>query len=348
MSYKDRRPLCRPGNVPATLPTCVRHPEYKEACAEWFCIPSESKALAESEREYSEEIVQYAGYPHDRFRPAPPVPLCPYPHPLPSVGRPIQIVPFTPLYRKTLPTVPSLIGGREYYDSLTESFKTRFPGESHAPRAGTVQTDWDGVTLVTAGLDPTQLEALVFPGGYMRGLHQLYNCLLPFADPFFPTQLEIEYWNWMVYLHVRRMLGVVSPVVNDRCKYIQAQQYLEHLTTNLGTGGWQGIPAPDPYFGPYPNPNPIAGTPTFDCASQIPYNDNPGAPCCTYGGYVLQAELSSGLNWSNLFARMVLQVLRYGLSNPNVNLFLNASSFGVAYSRRHNMIHLPRVLFTFS
>lgn len=57
--YGNARPVCTGG--PSKLPLCTRHPVLVQFCAEWFCVPSESKALAESEKMNNQELLEYLG-----------------------------------------------------------------------------------------------------------------------------------------------------------------------------------------------------------------------------------------------------------------------------------------------
>jgi hypothetical protein len=123
-----------------------------------------------------------------------------------------------------------------------------FHGVNGNNTAGGVYYDWDGTTYKTPFIVDTADAAAkaahradwynwLFPqtGGsnyVMRGLKQLYEANLPFADEYNPTVKEFEDWSLLVLNHFRTLMSL-DPVTYDQSLFIQAQLSNERKTTSL-------------------------------------------------------------------------------------------------------------------
>lgn len=163
---------------------------------------------------------------------------------------------FTPKYR----------GGQ----NLTLAFLDK--NTSHDPAASIGYTDnnawydWDGVTVKSMWLAEPATEAeklahrldwysFVFPnwdkGNFtIRGLKQLYDTHLPFANPSAPTVGEFERWNNIVLNHFRTLVGL-QPAVPVQELFIKTQWSRERKQTTI----WDSYGGtPDSAYGPCPVP----------------------------------------------------------------------------------------------
>lgn len=107
--------------------------------------------------------------------------------------------------------------------------------------------DWDGVTTKSLffPITYTQAEAeahrkdwydFIFPdrvnSNYaIRGLKQLYERFLPFADPTSPTIAEYEFWQEIVFKHFRHLAGLNTVELNQDL-VIQVRWADERKNTN--------------------------------------------------------------------------------------------------------------------
>lgn len=228
------------------------------------------------------------------------------------------------------------IGGYDAIQEYTDLFRFYNPTAPHAPIEGEVYPIWDGIPVDYAGKTQEELQSVLFvhegTSGNLKGLEQLYNEVQPFSDPMNPDVTEIEYWNYKVLCHVRKMLNINVDIVLDRCKHLFAQFALEYMDAN---GPASVLPVATSYkscseqafYDPDYIEPPFQGAPPFE--SELPCCEAEGV---CYHTWMPPAAATFGpkLSWFWLFQRM----LRHFLSN-NVQTFLNivaADSIGVAWN----------------
>lgn len=146
--------------------------------------------------------------------------------------------------------------------------------------------EWDGVTTfpIWVPTSATQAEKeahrtawfdYVFPGYdtgnfCMRGLKQLYEANLPFADPYHPTVHEWELWNDKV-LNLFRTLSGLTQAIPTQQLYIQCAWTKERKTTNMWDAEYPGTL--DSAYGPC-----LGGSNIHCGATFIPSNLNDQSP----------------------------------------------------------------------
>ena len=145
----------------------------------------------------------------------------------------------TPLYR----------GGQN--DILIYLDRSSFHGVNGNNTGGGVYYDWDGVTTKSVFIvnTATDTERAAFRSDWynwlfpqdngsnyvMRGLKQLYEEVLPFADEYNPTVKEFEDWNVFVINHFRMLLGL-NAATPSQSLFIQATWSDERKDTSLWDG----------------------------------------------------------------------------------------------------------------
>lgn len=160
-----------------------------------------------------------------------------------------------------------------------------FHGVNGNNTAGGIYYPWDGVTTKTPFIVSTATSTekaahrsdwynWLFPqtagSNYViRGLKELYEATLPFADEYNPTVKEFEDWNLIVLNHFRTLMSL-NPVSYDQKLFIQAKFSDERK--NLGL--WDSYTGTlDSAYGPcIPGTNLHCGS-TFipNTAEQQPY-----------------------------------------------------------------------------
>lgn len=165
--------------------------------------------------------------------------ITPPPPPTSVPTGPCQLVTSSRQYTPTHEPADMLYGSSaiEYMTKLTVS-----KGFRHDPKGITwlaasewENSKWDGVTI----WDPCKMNIddvckALFPGkGWtMRGLGQLYDELQPFADPSAPTVREIEDWNLEVIRLFRRLMGIKTPIYNDRNMFLRSHWSTERKASS--------------------------------------------------------------------------------------------------------------------
>jgi len=111
---------------------------------------------------------------------------------------------------------------------------------------------WDGTTTFPIWIEDTATEAekeahrsawyyFMFPddGFCMRGLKQLYDANMPFADEANPTVREFEVWNDKVLNHFRMLSGLNAATPSQEL-YIMCQWSRERKQTTLWDTDYPG------------------------------------------------------------------------------------------------------------
>lgn len=242
--------------------------------------------------------------------------------------------PYTPLYRlpQTSTFNPSGIsvgGETEVNLQTTRSLTLYLPGNGHKPDPA-VQVPWDHIPFDRVGVPIANVRAFLFPADtiHIRGIHELFTQVHPFANIFSPTVAEIEYWNYRVLVHLRNLLGVTIPLVPDRCYMLYAQFVLEHITLTQGTGAipqWSNLP--------------VANT-IKTCAEQISYSTQPAA-CCLPLGRVTNYRFAIR-NWAVFMSRLIYKSIEgtqfSGLQATVLEELLTTTKFGLAHNSQSNNV----------
>jgi hypothetical protein len=185
-------------------------------------------------------------------------------NPLPSVPQPRQLTSF---YSPNMPMLGE--GAYAYMTNRTTQYNmSHHPDVFWIPKADWDNSTWDGVTV----WDPRKIGIAaackgLFPTGnrfVMRGLHQLYYQIKPFADPDKPTIPEIEAWNLEVIRLFRRLMGITTPIENSRPLFLRAHWSDEQKYTRM----WEAKAG----YSCVGNPEPHCGAPWIpSCEDQKPY-----------------------------------------------------------------------------
>lgn len=240
----------------------------------------------------------------------------------------------TPVYRG---------GQNKALEYLDKSVHHGISGNLSTPWTSVYYTDgtwyeWDGVTTKSPFIVDTATAAekaahradwynWLFPGDAngnyaIRGLKQLYESTLPFADEYNPTPSELERWNDLVINHFRTLLGL-NPAVPMQELFIRSKWSDERKTTSLWDTSYPGTL--DSAYGPC-----IGGTNTH-CGSlfvpgysdQLPYwNDwNYNYPCFPehpeIGTYAESEAI--GTWWNGTAVTSMSRVLRNLVRNGNTS-----------------------------
>lgn len=142
---------------------------------------------------------------------------------------------------------------------------------------------------------PKEMLNWIFPsygaaryGGLaMRGLDKVYDQVKPFKDENNPTVQEIEEWNRIVILHFRRLMGITTPLENDRCFYLKTQWANERHYSTI----WDAL-----YPGTCQGSTDLHCGFTFepDCKDQTKYIVN-GGTCCPKSGSKIEGISGAAL-----------------------------------------------------
>lgn len=92
----------------------------------------------------------------------------------------------------------------------------------------------------------------VFPKKILRGVLQLYEAKKPFCDPDNPTVYEIEQWNLEVIRHLRKVMGITTPVVYMKELFVKSRLSDEKKFSSYWNEGV--MCNPDKYWGDFNNP----------------------------------------------------------------------------------------------
>ena len=163
------------------------------------------------------------------------------------------------------------------------------PGMRHDPEGITWLLpanwlNWNGITFTSEYNNKAALLSWIWPRPWqMRGLRQEFYSDPPFADNLAPTPLEIENWNIRVIRLFRRLLGITTPISNQRSLYLKAHWADERKNTTMWDTLYPG-PNASPY-GPCVGVNEAHCGATFlpNCNHQLPYLSQ-GEPCVVASG----------------------------------------------------------------
>jgi hypothetical protein len=228
----------------------------------------------------------------------------------PPVGACNDLGQLTPNYS------PANIGGAadiNYATSVSQAVASVISQDPYGFWAGNEATwnsvaYWDGVPMDVSGwpTSPTtaQLAAFIYPdSNHMRGLHQHFYNINPFADNTAPTVEEIDQWNVEVIRHLRKLVGNTTPVGGSRCLFLRAQWNEEkHWSTIWDSPPYDGWICPhtgpvDPHCGAAFIPN---------AADQLPYLDQMDDVVCSQkSGAEGMSTINTNIPWSIKLARTI-------------------------------------------
>nr|UOF78738.1 hypothetical protein [Cressdnaviricota sp.] len=194
---------------------------------------------------------------------------------------------------------------------------------------------WDGTTTYDpCTLTKQQLVAAIFPKfGIMRGLKELFYSINPFQDNFNPTPQEIENWNIEVIRHFRRLLGITTPVVNDKATFLKAAWAEERARSNYWDTSYPGNLNSN--YGPCTRPF----SPNAHCGAsfipspqdQAPYLDPDMQPITTSGGAEGIATLNADIPWALKMSQIISTFLSQDGIGGHTGPFLGRPKYGSAW-----------------
>lgn len=168
----------------------------------------------------------------------------------------------------------------------------------------------------------------------------------PFADNANPTVAEIEAWNVHVIQHYRNLLGISTPIENNRRLYLLAffsdmRKFTTHWDANypgdLGS-------AYGPCVGMKPFNAHCGATFAPNCTDQAPYL-MPGETCVTWSGGGAEGVFGGNLNWpwSIQLVRVLYNIVVgegiYGHGGP----FVSRPLVGFSYKKCNSKTFAVRV-----
>ena len=193
---------------------------------------------------------------------------------------------------------------------------------------------WDGVPLPWETMTRQELCSALFPTpNTMLGLRERFYEVNPYADNTNPTVAEIDYWNLEIVRHLRKVLGITTPVEADKCLYLRAQWAQERKHSTYWDTKYPGTLS-TPY-------GPCVGGGGFgyahcgadfrpDAADQAEY-EPPNGFCGPTAGSEGIISVNKDLPWSIKLTRVIMTWICTEGTNGHAGPFLRRTRMGIAW-----------------